>query len=106
MSIDFSMENGDVRVDGSWLASPEFLENYAEQLYLVGYGNHEPVNAGEEDERPRVYADLTTTEKRTVINQHIVQDAVNRAKANRDRIDKEAAKIATAAYAEEHLSFE
>jgi len=33
MPIDFSMENGDVRVEGSWLASPEFLENYAEQLF-------------------------------------------------------------------------
>ena len=104
MSIDFSNENGSIRVDGSWLASQEFLENLAEQLYLVGYGNHEPV--AEEDDRPRVYADLTTAEKKEVINQHMVQDAKNRASANRDRIDKEAAKIATAAYVTENLSFE
>ena len=103
--ITVKPENGDFRTTGDWLASEQFLEYYAEALWLVGYGNHEPV-IEEGEERPREYSYLSTNEKLATINEHIVQDAKNRVRQHRDRIDKEAAKIATAAFVEEHLSFE
>ena len=101
MALTIKPENGSLRVTGDWLASQESLENYAEQLFLVGYGEHTDAQG-----EPREYSDQSTPERLAIINDHMVQDAKNRAAANRDRIDKEAAKLVTEAYVEENLSFE
>jgi len=103
--ITIAPENGSFRITGEWLASQDFLEYLAEALFLVGYGNHEPV-IEDGEERPREYSDLSTVEKLETIDEHIIKDAMNRVRQHRDTIDKEAAKILTAAFVEENLSIE
>ena len=100
MALIIKPEGTKLRVDGTWLASQELLEDFAEYLWNHGYGNH-----GTEEE-PIEFADLTTAQKLALLDAHIIRVALDCAADTKDKKEKALADIITKEYKDNVLSIE